>query len=314
MLPILFNIGGVPISAFGLFLALSLVSSLFVVWRLAKAYDLNEERITNITILTFLGALVGARVLAIALNWAVFDSWEKMILVNRYPGLTFWGGLIGGALTFIALTLRSKFNLWQLADFAGVGLLLGMVVGDLGCFLAGCGYGIISDSVIATPVTGLVGKRLPVSLLESLAILLIFTLLWRQTIRFHFSGKIISQTLIFLGSIKLLTEFYRGDSQSLFTGLMISYGLVLSVLLQAVGVTVFYWRCKRNPVTDIRLILEVFHSPKRRSLVLATCRRSWYNFTVSWRLRLAKTVKALKLASYFIKRRLNVKPTPEDFR
>src|SRR5688572_22789026 len=41
MLPVIANIGPVSISSFGVFLALSLIVTLFTVWRVSRSYDVD---------------------------------------------------------------------------------------------------------------------------------------------------------------------------------------------------------------------------------------------------------------------------------
>lgn len=268
MYPILFSFGPLFISSFGFLLALGLLSAIFVIWRLVRVYDLDEEKILDLILLTFFGGLLGSRVMFVILNWEVFGDLTRIVLINRYPGLSFWGGLIGGILTFWLFVRRTKFNRWQLADLGVVGLAIGLVFGNLGCFLGGCGYGKVSNSMIATQIVGLVGKRFPISGIEALVYILVFIILWRQAVRFHFFGKLVSEFLIFLGIIKFITEFYRGDNrpilnlQNVYIGSLFSLGLVIS------GIWVFYKRSKRKFAYDITFIGRIFTSSKVRKQLI----------------------------------------------
>lgn len=305
MHPVILSIGSLSISSFGLFLMLGFLTAAFVCWRLAKTYDLSEEKILDLVILTFLGGLLGARIYFVVTHWSLFQDLGRAILLNRYPGLSFWGGLVGGALALKFFTSRTKLNFWQVADFGAVGLILGLALGDLGCFFGGCGYGVSSNLIIATSVVGLVGKRFPISVFESLALLFLFFYFYRQVVRFHFGGKIVSLTLMFLGVIKLITEFFRGDSQSLpyFSG--ISFGHIFSLALFGFGVVIFYRRSKRNYKNDLKAAEEVFTSAKRRETVLSKIGKNWYNHKVGLKVQIKK-IGALR-------RKLNVKPTPAKF-
>jgi len=137
MLPILFTIGSWPVSSFGLFLVAALFAASFVIWRLTKVYDFDGEQVIDIILLTFFGALIFARIYFIVTHPSLFEEngFLKMILINRYPGLSFWGGFIGGMISLIFVVRNFKLNFWQIADFATVGLLLGLSIGSLGCFL-----------------------------------------------------------------------------------------------------------------------------------------------------------------------------------
>lgn len=298
MYPILFSIGSLTVTSFGLFLSLAFFAAVFVVWRLGKTYDLNENKILDLIILTFLGGLIGARVYFVFFNWGLFGDLSKTILINRYPGLSFWGGLVGGILVLKFFTARFKINFWQVADFAAVGYLIGIVFGDIGCFLSGCSYGVVSSLPIATPVVGLLGKRFPIALLESVILLIIFFYLWGLAVKFHFAGKIAAYFLVLLGLVKFFSEFGRGDS--------IHYGYVYSLLLIIFGVFIFYQRSKRSIVTDLKILGLVVLSAKKRQITLLHFQKNWYNHKVDLKIKIGKAVAVL--------RRLNVRLTPKNLR
>lgn len=312
MHPVLFSIGQLSISSFGAFLALAFLATIFIIWRLSKAYDLNEEKIIDLVILVFFGGMVGARLYFVILNLNFFDNFNKVILINRYPGLSFWGGLVGGFLTLWFFSKRSRLNFWQIADFASISFLLGVVLGDIGCFLGGCFYGVVSDSALATPVAGLIGKRLPIALIESFLLLLAFFYLWKQVVRFHFAGKIVANSLIVLGIIKFYTEFYRGDVRPLIPYVGLSYGQLFAILGFAVGIYIFYRQSKRKLASDAKSLVNLLSSAKKRQLLLLRSRKTWYNYQVDFKIKMDRGLQALRSLPKVLKRRLNVKSTPNN--
>lgn len=305
MLPVLLNIGPITITSFGFFATLGFVAAVFVMWRLARVYDVNEGKLTDLAIFTFLGGFLGARLLFVALHLNLFADWNRILLINRYPGLSFWGGLFGGMIVFKLILLKSKLSFWQLADFAGAGLLLALAIGDVGCVLGGCAYGVTSNLPIAIPVAGILAKRLPITLLEALVFLILFSYLWGQVVRFHFTGKIIALALIFLGLVKFVTEFWRGDNLPLYGNL--TYGMVFSLLLLISGWVIFYRYSKRSILADLISVGVIFTSVKRRKVLTSQLRKSWYNQKVSWKIRFHSLPK-------FFKKKLNVRATPEKYR
>lgn len=314
MKPILFTVGSLSITSFGFFLAISFLASIFIIWKLAKIYDINEEKVLDLALVSFVGGLLGARVFFILLNLEIFDTIEKIFLINRYPGLSFWGGLIGGTLTLRIFLKRTKLNFWQILDFASIGALLGIILGNIGCFLGGCGYGAVSDSLLALPVVGLVGKRFPVSLIESVLLFLAFIFLWKQVTRFHFTGKIISLFLILVGTIKYWAEFFRGNIKIIESlgGLSLSH--FLSLLLVLMGTVIFYKRSKRSWIKDLKFIFNLPFSPKSRNALLLYLKKSCYNQKVNLKLRVERISQLLKDSPKVLKRRFNVKSTPTNLR
>ncbi len=312
MFPVLFSLGPFAITSFGLFAALGFVLAVFSVWRLAKVYDVDEGKMIDLAIFTFIGSLIGARIFFVLTNLYLFPEWSRIFAITRYPGLSFWGGLLGGVLVFRLMLLKGKLSFWQVADFASAGLLLALAIGDLGCFLGGCAYGVTSNLPFAFPVAGILGKRLPISLFEALAFFMIFSYLWGQVIRFHFAGKITAWALILLGFIKFITEFWRGDRTFIYGWL--SYGLVFSVLLLIAGIYIYYNCSKKSFTLDLKSFGEIFTSAKRREILTLNLKKGWYNQKVSWKIKVNKLKSVLSSLPRFFKRRLNVKPTPEKYR
>ncbi len=309
MYPVFFHLGPLTVSSFGFFLSLAVIFTVFISWRLAKVYDLNEEKVIDLAFCTFLGGILFARIFFVIFNWSFFgfDNLYKIFLINLYPGFSFWGGLIGGIFILWFFSKRLKLVFWQIADFAAVSFLLGLAISDIGCFLGGCLIGAPSNSFLALPVVGVIGKRLPISLFESLILFLTFFYLFKQVVKFHFAGKILAFSLIYLGLIKFVVQFFRASQTK---ENLISYFLSLGLIVS--GIIVFYLRSKRNILDDLRNLSQTPFSLKRRQVVVSSLKKTWYNKRVSWKIKLIKVQKFLSSLPRILKRRLNVKSTPKD--
>lgn len=306
MYPILLSLGPIKISSFGVFLVLGILAAVYFIWKLAKTYDIGEEKILDLAILTFFGGVIGARLYFIAWHFDAFANFGKILLINRYPGLSFWGGLFGGLLTLYLLTKKFKLNFWQIADFAAIGFLAGLILGDLGCFLGGCFYGVPSNLPFATPIIGVIGRRFPIAIIESLILLAFFSSFWKQSIRFHFFGKIFAFSLMLIGIVKSITQIYRGDIRP--------WENIFPIILFAFGATVYYLRSKRRLSADLKFVVSIFTTRKNQELVLSSLKKSCYNTKVNWKIRLDKFTTNFSSLPKILKRRFNVKSTPKNFR
>lgn len=277
MLPTLFTIGTISVSSFGFFLSLGILFALHLIWRLARAWDLPEEKILDLFFLTIFLGFVGARIVFIILNFEFFDSLQKMILITRYPGLSFWGGLFGGWLALYFLTKRTKLSFWQIADIAAVGVIGGIILGDIGCFLGGCGFGTASNFFLAVPVVGLIGKRLPIQLFEAIIFLFFLSKLWYIATHFHYHGKIISFSLIFIGLIKLILNLWKGQTQE----------ALFATLTLSLGVLILYRVSKRHFWEDLKKL------PRKETArwTLKYLLSIWYNQKIAWKVQLQKLKK-----------------------
>lgn len=311
MWPVIFSVGSLSISSFGIFLGLAFLAAVYTSWKLARLYEIDEERILDLAILTFFGGMISSRLFFVLTHLSIFDDPSKIILISRYPGLSFWGGLAGGLLTLRFFASRSKLNFWQLADFAAAGLFLALSLGDVGCLLGGCFYGQVSNSFLATGVVGVIGKRFPLAIFEALVFLGAYFWIWKQVIRYHFPGKILAVMLISLGIVKFIFEFFRGDALYLLnTGLTQGHLWAASSLI--FGMYVFYSHSKRSFFTDASNLIHLPFSSKKRKNLLLYLRKNWYNFVVDWKIKGTRLGQFLKLAPKNLKRRLNVKSTPKN--
>lgn len=293
MFPTLFSIGKVTISSFGTFLGLGFLAGIFLIWRLSRAWDLDEEKVLDLAILTSLSGVVGARIYFVLENWSYFaNDLLKIIIFTRYPGFSFLGALIGGILGLMYFTKRFKVDFWQFADIASVGFLAGVILGDIGCFFGGCNVGAVSN-FLSMPVSGVIGRRFPVQILESLLLSFALLKLYSYAIHFHQRGKIASLFFIYFGSIKLIGEPLRAAHE----------GLLFSLILVALGVVIFYRVMKKSLILDLKLfvifIWGLFIDIKYRKMYFERLKKDWYNQKVAFLWQIRNINKLI--------RRLNVK-------
>ncbi len=83
MLPVLFSTGGLSISSFGFFLSLGFIYGVFLIWRLSRAWDINEEKVLDLVLLIFLGGFLGARLYFILEHSEFFlNDLTRVILIT----------------------------------------------------------------------------------------------------------------------------------------------------------------------------------------------------------------------------------------
>ncbi|MDO8498740.1 MAG: prolipoprotein diacylglyceryl transferase [bacterium] len=313
MYPVLLTLGPLPISSFGLLLVIAFAFAVFVFWQISRVYELEEEKLIDLAILTFVGGLLGARLVFVLFHASSFYDLSQVLLIQKYPGMSFWGGLAGGLITFRLYVSRIGLHFWQVVDFAAVSLVLATSLGDIGCFLGGCFYGRVSTLPWALPVVGVIGKRFPIALLEALILLLFYFSLKKQALRFHFKGRILASALIFLGGLKFITEFFRGDIREgvSFGGLF--SGHLFSLAVMTLGTGIFYTRGKRSFKADLQYLFSLLVSSKRRKALLLSFQKSCYNYRVGFTFWLQGFFKRSTLWPKILRKKLNVKPTPTNY-
>jgi phosphatidylglycerol:prolipoprotein diacylglycerol transferase len=199
--------------------------------------------------LVAIGALVGARTLFILVNLEYFLKNPLEIPQIWNGGLVFYGGLIGGSLTFIVIARLRKLNLWRLADTVAPGIALGHAFGRIGCFYAGSCYGKPTDLPWAVTfndprslAAGVLGTPVhPTQLYSSFGLLVLMVVLLGIRSRARFPGQVIASYGILYGIMRFGMEFLRGDPRGSVSllGTTLSTSQVVSLVLVPLSMAVY---------------------------------------------------------------------------
>jgi len=307
MLPILFTVGNFPVSSFGLFLGLGIFFGAFTVWRITKSFEFDFEKVLDLIFLTVGSGFIFSRLVFVLTNISVFDSLSKIFFINKYPGLSFWGGFLGGMLALWWLTKRSRIAFLQAADIAMIGFFMAAFWTEIGCLLGGCGVGLETTSLISVDQAGVIGKRLPIQLFESVVFLLIFFGFWKAILRFHIQGSFFAKGLIWLAVIKLIAGFFKSPVQTVsVSGFLLGAEVLFSTVVLVVGIYFYYRIHKKTPQSDISLFLKFFVSRQMQRSLVTKITRWWYNQKVDLTVRFGRARKRLF-------KFLNIRSNPEKF-
>jgi phosphatidylglycerol---prolipoprotein diacylglyceryl transferase len=128
------------IASYSAFLLLALIGGyLMTRWR-AKGMGIDGADIDNLTLLIAISSLFGARLFS---WWFEFPDgvslWQAM--TSASGGMVFYGGMIFGVLAVVAYAACTCMSIGNLADACAPGLALGLAIGRIGCFMAGCCWG-----------------------------------------------------------------------------------------------------------------------------------------------------------------------------
>jgi phosphatidylglycerol:prolipoprotein diacylglycerol transferase len=141
---------GLPIRGYGTMLLLAVLSGgALAVWR-GYRVGIDPDSMLSLVFWGFLPGIIGARVYYVVTHWDEFQRPTLMqtlgeIINITQGGLVVYGALIGGMLGFGWFLLKYKLPLLLLLDVLTPGMLLGLAVGRLGCFLNGCCFGGVCD-------------------------------------------------------------------------------------------------------------------------------------------------------------------------
>lgn len=242
MHPILIDIPGFPITTYGLMVAIAFITFWTLAVARAKKLGYDSETIMNLLTIIVISAMVGARLLHVAVNFSDYYNDPSRLLARE--GYVFLGGFLLAVASSYWYLKRKKHSVLGVADLFAPYLPLAHAIGRVGCFLYGCCWGGLCtapwsvrfpqespawiDQVnrglisIETPVTLPVHPAQLYSTLANLAI--VGVLLWLRG-RQSFKGQLAMMYLMLYGIARPIVEHFRVDPRGLYFGLSTSQWL-----------------------------------------------------------------------------------------
>ena len=256
MYPELLNIGPLTIHTYGVFFALGIIAAVSLAEFLYKRDGGTPGAFSDLSLITLLGVIIGARTLFILINLEYFLSHPIEIPMIWRGGLVFYGGLIGGSIAFVAAVKVLKLDLFKSADIAAPAVALGHGIGRIGCFFAGSCYGKPTDLPWAVVFTdprslaqGVLGVPVhPVQLYSSLSLFLLAAVLLRIRKVSSFKGQVIASYGVLYGTLRFGMEFLRGDPRGFLTisGITLSTSQLISLVIVPLSATAWVILSRRS--------------------------------------------------------------------
>jgi phosphatidylglycerol:prolipoprotein diacylglycerol transferase len=211
--PILVDFGIFRIPTYVVCLFLAILLTALVSGREARRLGLPVARFYDMAFYMSVAALAGAYLLFVAFHYPAYlaDPWRFFNVFKG--GLVYYGG-VGGALAVAFFYPRRHGFSWRTGmDALAVGLPLGLAIGRIGCFSAGCCFGRPSNLpwAVQFPVArfGVSGPLHPTQLYESFLMLLVFGVVYALRRRSRFEGELMVVYLFLASWARFGVEFYR---------------------------------------------------------------------------------------------------------
>ncbi|MBX2814077.1 MAG: prolipoprotein diacylglyceryl transferase [Myxococcales bacterium] len=259
MKPILFEVFGLTITSYAAFVALGFLSALLTLIGLMSHNSLKKEGVYRLQVLDLFVVILVSALFGSKLGHVLFeapghigrngerivsvaqlladDPWHWLRLTD--PGYVWYGGMIAGLLTAVVyFRRRPQLPAWLYADVFAPAVMVGAAVGRLGCFLAGCCYGIPTESLVGVWFPGLNKPVHPTQLYDAA---IAFSLASCMICRFHwrrFDGENLALLLIFYPFFRFFTEFFRGDVERGMWG-PLSTSQWISIPLFFIGIVIY---------------------------------------------------------------------------
>lgn len=209
------------VTLYGICIAIGIVACILVLRWLGKVTNVNKKFLDFVETLGYIVILLGF--LSAKIFQSVYDWIETGTFDFMHSGITFIGGLIGGAASFIIIyTLMRKKLTGKIVDILPIApccIVIAHAFGRIGCFFAGCCGGRAADPsdtfyflAMRFPNQGLV---YPTQLFEAIFLFILFGILLLLVLKKNFKYGF-SIYLFAYGVWRFLIEFLRDDDRGAF--------------------------------------------------------------------------------------------------
>lgn len=219
---------------YGFFIVLSLVLSILYVYFFLMKQKVEKRLILLSGILVIPFVLLGGKYLTI------LTSKGNINLITA--GLSSYGGVIGliiSTLIFEKITNEKKIKTAYILS-----LPLMYSVSKLGCFFAGCCYGIKYNGILNIKYENLYSYTVfPVQLLETISFLIIFIILniiYKKTK----TKNIIWYTILFSALIKFALDYLRISH----TGILLSTNQIISIVFVMISIVMLGYNTRKREI------------------------------------------------------------------
>lgn len=259
MFPVLFSFdwgSTINIHSYGVLIALgALIAYLFTQYQAKKELGVGPEKIQAITRIIILGAFIGGKIFFYLENPSFYFSSLNNLTENFRNGFVFYGSLITVLPMLVWYFRKHNLPLWPMLDIMAFVALILHSFGRVGCFMAGCCYGlptegsifvVYSDPLAVAPMD----VHLHPTQLYSVALLMsIFVILWMFKKHKRFQGQLFMLYIMIYATGRAIIEVFRGDiSRGFLIEDWISHSQSISIIL--ITIIVFFYLRKVKSVKN----------------------------------------------------------------
>ena len=205
-------------------------------------------KLQNFTLLTAVVSIILGYFSAVFFQ-ALYDIERRGgFVIDTSTGATFYGGLIGGAACFLliyfgigGLLFKEKENVksfFTIADIAAASIAVAHAFGRIGCLMAGCCHGKITDAWYAVYMPAIGAKAVPLQLYEALFLFALFAFfVWRLLTKRSCNLPLY---MVLYGVWRFVIEYFRTDDRGSTVVDFLSPSQFIAVLMVLGSVALFF--------------------------------------------------------------------------
>ena len=238
------------IDLYTLLLCAGIVAAL-ITFRVFSDRKKMHWKLQNFSILVAVFSIVGGYGGAVLFQafYNFLDDPSKGFVIDSSTGATFYGGLIGGAACFLLLYFGIGAILFKkrkehykgffdIANIASAAIAVAHALGRVGCFMAGCCHGAVTDAWYGVYFDYYQIKAVPVQLFEAVFLFGLFGFFVYRLIK-NKSYNLPLYMLLY-GVWRFVAEFFRGDERGATVVSFLSPSQLIAVLMVVGSIGLFF--------------------------------------------------------------------------
>lgn len=245
------------IASYGTMIALGIVLGTTYAARLAqKRLGLHREVFWDMVLMLIIVCVVGGKFFFYLENPSKYLSEPSKMLENFGNGFVFYGSLIFGVIGLLVFFRIKKIPMLPMFDIIALMAAIIHSVGRLGCFFAGCCYGLPHDHWFSltfshpdTAARPMNTPLYPTQLMSAAMVFSIFLILRVVEQRKQFAGQVALIYLMLYAIGRSIVEEFRGDEARGFIfdqAQLLSHSQFISLLILLFAAVMYYLLWKRQ--------------------------------------------------------------------
>ncbi|MEG1711425.1 MAG: prolipoprotein diacylglyceryl transferase, partial [Clostridia bacterium] len=268
--------GVIGVPAYLAMMILAIITGVIIILCLYKKFNFKKTQVLWLAGYVIVFGLLGAHLFSLLfrLGEVNLNSWKEFYtsVIVLFSALMYYGGFIGGMFGAWLFSKKEDVPFLLTADLVICALPLAHALGRVGCFLAGCCYGMHTDSCIGVefPYGYSTGKVLPTQLFEVafniilfIAIIIVYFVVYRKGLT-NKNDKVSDSKYVGLISIiyliaypiyRFIVEFFRDDNRGEI--LILSTSQFISIFVLAFGIYNLYKYIKESIKNNNFVFLDI---------------------------------------------------------
>jgi len=226
---------------------------------------ITTEQFKNVLFYTIIAGIIGGRILWVITDWNSISNFRE-IFEFWQPGYSSLGTLIA-VLIYTPIYLK-KINVpvIRFLDIVAVYIPLLHAIARIGCFLAGCCHGIVTDSIFGIiythPDTAIPDylkftKIHPTQLYSSLSLLLIFVFMYFVLQKkLTKPGQLLSAYLMLASCERFFNDFLRSGREFITSSNILSLDQYIALGIFVFGLLIWKFSTNPNKIPNLKKRLD----------------------------------------------------------